>query len=492
MEREIFKSAKTYVVIAVITGVFLRLYGLDFQSLWFDEILTVLFSKLNFPEILNPAAIYGYANPHPPLHNIFLHYWIKFFGESEIILRLSSALTGIAAIAVTYLMTKKRLDNPTSACLTIITALSATLIFYSQETRAYIFIYLLSTVLTFWWLDIIKEINETDLKAKLLVKYAIFCIITCYIHYFGAILVFLQLFYLLLTSILAKKYFEDILITFLSISLCFSFWVVHDIGTSLAYGKSSLNWLKASNLYYVEMLLDFIFNKYLLLLLLLPFVLNFLSGNRKEFFDYRTKALLYLVLTPIIGLFIISFVFPVFYARYFIIVLPAVYLLISMGITANKYLAGIKSVLYVFTLSTIALFVFLFIRADNIQDCNLYPTFCNNAYYKPHKQNWRGLARHIAKNYDENSAIFITRDFHLYAYYLSKIKPAVAMDYKLGNIRTGDNLEKIPELSKDIKNLFILSTFSRLTQYELNYINQYYKCVYKEFTGLHMYECKAP
>jgi len=489
--QKIFNSARTYVVTAVLIGVFIRLYGLDIQSLWFDEILTVLISKLNFSEMIQFKVISGYPNPHPPLHSLFLHFWINLFGESEATLRLSSALAGIFAIAITFIMSRKRLDDYTSACLTIITALSATLIFYSQETRAYIFIYLLSVVLTFWWIDIVKGIREANLKPILLAKYALVGIITCYTHYFGLLLVFLQLFYLLFTSVREKKYFENILITFLSISFCFSFWVVHGADSSLVYGKSSFNWLKPANLYYVEMFLDFIFNKYLLLLLVLPLAANLLSSKRKDFFNYKVKALLYLTLTPTIGLFLLSYIYPVFYARYFIIVLPAIYLLISTGITSNRYLSGIKSVVYMFAISVIALIVFLFIRADNIQDCNFYSTFCNNAYYKPHKQDWRGLASYIATKQEENPTIFVTRDIDLYLYSLTKAKPPIK-GVRIGELYANGNMHKLAEYSSEIKNLYILSAFSQLNPYDLNHINRYYSCVYREFTGMHLYECESP
>jgi mannosyltransferase len=66
------------VLVIVIIGLFLRVYHLGTQSLWYDEAWSVWISKLAAPQMVQATA----ADVHPPFYYFLLHYWMIVFGTS--------------------------------------------------------------------------------------------------------------------------------------------------------------------------------------------------------------------------------------------------------------------------------------------------------------------------------------------------------------------------------------------------------------------------
>lgn len=56
-----------------------RVYGLDHESLWHDEALTINVAEKTITGIIDSSYYYS----HPPLDYIIFHFWIKIFGDSE-------------------------------------------------------------------------------------------------------------------------------------------------------------------------------------------------------------------------------------------------------------------------------------------------------------------------------------------------------------------------------------------------------------------------
>src|SRR4051812_25962658 len=73
----------------------LRIWGIDRQSLWFDEAATVHIIRQPLPRMFD---LIKSDERTPPLHYVVLHVWIKLFGDSEFSLRLPSAIAGVAAV----------------------------------------------------------------------------------------------------------------------------------------------------------------------------------------------------------------------------------------------------------------------------------------------------------------------------------------------------------------------------------------------------------
>jgi len=141
----VLKSQKLWLWVIIVVGASLRLYGLDFQSLWVDEGLQFyVASNYGMSEIF-----YQTNSFHPPLSFIINRAFLQI-GESEFFLRLPSALFGIASLPAFYVLAKK-LTSPQVAVLGVfLLAISPFHVWYSQEGRGYsqlIFFSLLSSAL---------------------------------------------------------------------------------------------------------------------------------------------------------------------------------------------------------------------------------------------------------------------------------------------------------------------------------------------------------
>src|SRR5262245_56128052 len=81
-----------------LAGLSLRLYGLDAESVWRDDVSSVNVAVLALPRIIaNRAAVF-----HPPLYYFLLHYWVALWGSSEFAVRSLSAAFGSIAVWPMY------------------------------------------------------------------------------------------------------------------------------------------------------------------------------------------------------------------------------------------------------------------------------------------------------------------------------------------------------------------------------------------------------
>jgi mannosyltransferase len=111
-----------------------RVHGIGRDSLWFDEAATVHIVRQPLGRMLE---LIESDERTPPLHYLLLHFWIKLFGDSEISLRLPSAIAGVAAVYVLYRLVRALLGMGAGLVAAFIFAINRYQIAYSQEARAY-------------------------------------------------------------------------------------------------------------------------------------------------------------------------------------------------------------------------------------------------------------------------------------------------------------------------------------------------------------------
>lgn len=118
----------------------LRLYHLDHQNLWLDEILSWADSQLPTYWLLRRSAV----NVHPPGSFLLLKFWTSLFGTSPAMLRLPFVLSSLLIIALTLHLACLVLPVGVALLVAALLALSPHQIFFAQEAR----MYTLATALT--------------------------------------------------------------------------------------------------------------------------------------------------------------------------------------------------------------------------------------------------------------------------------------------------------------------------------------------------------
>jgi 4-amino-4-deoxy-L-arabinose transferase-like glycosyltransferase len=138
--REPATAGLEYLPLALVTalGALLRFYRLDHQSLWMDEVLTVLSSHTSLERVLFDPPV----DPNvPPLYYLLMSA-LQGLGQSEIALRLPSALLGVLSIPLMYSVARAWVGRA-GLFAALLLAISPLHVWYSQEARPYALLILL-------------------------------------------------------------------------------------------------------------------------------------------------------------------------------------------------------------------------------------------------------------------------------------------------------------------------------------------------------------
>ena len=134
-------------LLALATAV--RMYRIQAQSVWFDEAFMIHAGQAPWPEVL-------WAEPnHPPLYALFLYGVIRLCGDSAFALRWSSAMLGVAAVALAARLAQRLFNRRAALFAAFLAAFSPILWWASQEIRMYILMALLTLIVAEGWHDVI-------------------------------------------------------------------------------------------------------------------------------------------------------------------------------------------------------------------------------------------------------------------------------------------------------------------------------------------------
>ncbi|MDD3012882.1 MAG: glycosyltransferase family 39 protein [Candidatus Gastranaerophilales bacterium] len=71
--------------------------------MWWDELYCHYEARMSFPfKLLKRLFLDGYSL-QAPFYYLLLHFWMKFFGDNDITLRLLSIISGVISIFAAYL-----------------------------------------------------------------------------------------------------------------------------------------------------------------------------------------------------------------------------------------------------------------------------------------------------------------------------------------------------------------------------------------------------
>jgi hypothetical protein len=129
-----------------VLGLALRLYALDADSLWLDEIFTVTTSRL---DLRSMPSFLATSDTHPPMLYVVAKLAIGLWGGSEFAIRLPAALLGSVSVLLVFKVGEILWGRKEGLIAAFLLAISAYHVQYSQEARDYslmVFFSLLSLV----------------------------------------------------------------------------------------------------------------------------------------------------------------------------------------------------------------------------------------------------------------------------------------------------------------------------------------------------------
>ena len=338
-------------VLVIVCAALLRFWGLDFSSLWTDELES--WRQSSQPTLSGVIRELRW-DVTPPAYFALLHYVIRYLGDSEWLLRLPSALAGIASVPAIYILGKALYTTREGLIGAAILTVSWAPIAYSQEARFYGLLLLLGIILFYYWLHLMMTFEaDGKLPVTVFFGYVITAVGVCYTHYFGLQLVVLQALGFIALFVCRPPVLAKIGALYVVIFLAYLPWLATFFAQVEAHTNS---WIPESTfLHALAGFAGFAFHvdwRIVWILVIPAYACAAVAGLRmlyREGRSYSARALVFssgglLILwaaVPFLAAFVQSVLLaPVMINRYFILLLPAVYLLLARGIAVMPLTIG--------------------------------------------------------------------------------------------------------------------------------------------------------
>jgi mannosyltransferase len=212
--RSVEAPLKLFMVAAIVIGVGLRYVHLGRQSLWVDEMLTIMNSHIGAAM----SATDVFRNLQGPLVSLLMHAWGSL-GSGEAFLRLPFAVAGSITVVAVFFLARYLVGTWASLHTTFFVSISPVLIWYSQEVRGYAFVILFTVLMTYYLVRWLARPTARDL-----ILYGVFLFAALASNLSAAFVALAHFLYLVVTPARRKMLGKWIVAVFV-VLLVFSPWV---------------------------------------------------------------------------------------------------------------------------------------------------------------------------------------------------------------------------------------------------------------------------
>jgi uncharacterized membrane protein len=400
----------------ILLAFILRIYYLDYKSLWLDEATNVAMAE---------KSILTWTFAEPPLYYLILHFALAI-GKSEIIIRFPSVIFGTLSIIPIYKIGTMLYSKKEGLVSAFLLAISPTSIIFSQDAKYYSLFLFLSLVTIYFFLKM-DEKPTIGNKAIFLVS----LILSFYTHYFIILLLITVFIYKIAKSHNNKKqlYSFILLICIFLISIS---PIIHQFTSQFISrsGGSNSNFIYQTHLtnQFVREIFTYlitnevvddsnIYYMYLGLLLIgVLFSIDFkdIIKNSDSSFTSEEKSIIFLAMwlfIPIIMAAALTNIISNLFIRYISFTLPALLLISSHGIVAISNLVnsriGIKTRKRIdLTKFNFVIILSILIIISMLSFPILYEIYQSKEY------DWKGASKFIEENAERNSNIIMVPSYN--------------------------------------------------------------------------------
>jgi len=370
-------------VLITLIAMFLRFKELTFQSYWYDELYSIATAipEHSYKDILEGS----FQSIHPPLFHSMLWGWFHLFGFTELSGRMFPALLGTLCIPVIYLLGKELFNKETGFYSAIFATFNIFLIRYSQETRPYSLLLLLSLLSMFFFVRTLKTGSRLNLVSFILSTTALL-----YTHYYGFLIIGVEL--LFLGIYISKKNNNRVrLLVFALITAIALIIAVIPIASSIiADAERSSFWIAPPRPDFMihNFKLFFGSSSFAIILIVLLMIKGFINGTDSKPGITKTwgisLVILWFMVVFIVPYFKSIISLPTLIPRTTIIAIPAILYLASYGLSEVKHKSA-KSVIVVALICIFSMNIFYEL----------------NYYGKVKKEEWRYVLINTVKQYPD-------------------------------------------------------------------------------------------
>jgi len=405
----------------------MRLWKLDFQSLWLDELHTMNESD---PDLTWEKMLFYLkcCDQHPPLYFFLARVSFVMFGHTALSARTISVIAGTVSVWGMYLLGRELLNRNLGLIAAALTTVNYYNLYYSQEARGYIMAFLFATLSFLFLTRLLKK-----LSIKNSVLYAAFSLLLLYSHYYSLFLLVSQIIVIILLFFFTEKidrksYIKCFLLSGLIIAAGYLPWFPYLQAMSNIHSF----WVKPVPItffssFFFEYFGNMKFLKPILLVLLMVYIFKVFYAEKKLtsnparsnplWFSFIVLSI-WIIVTLLIPYIRSLLVVPMLLPRYTIVVLPALLIIVAYAIELIAF-----KPLKTFILST-----FIIISLITIIISRKY-------YSKVSKSQFREMTQFVVKNNKENYPFIDELSWqHQYYFKALNFKPTILEGRKLNVI----------------------------------------------------------
>lgn len=326
-----------------ILNILFRWVAIEFNSLAGDEPFSVYYAQMDITDIIRHLK----SGNNPPLYEIFLHYWIHWFGIGEVVVRIPSLIFTALTASYIYKLGNEFFSKSVGITSAFIFTLSNYATLFSHEARVYALFGLL-TVLSFYYF--LRWLNNQSSKRDWVTLSLIYALLM-YSHYFGIMVVGLQLGLGIIIKINDLKSLKNYGLIVLGSVALFSPYL-YIVFVRMFDSLESGTWLTppdgwASMSYILNLFLN---SQNLVKCFITLMILSLLLwGFRNRVISKNTVVVLCWFFVPFFGMFFISYSFPMFHDRYLMHAFVGFVLFVGIVTTSifkNDWLNGIVGLIF--------------------------------------------------------------------------------------------------------------------------------------------------
>ena len=366
----------------------LALWNLGALSLWRDEVSSVTFAQQSVGKLI---AVVGRDRHAVGLANmatyyLILHFWLAL-GEAEARIRLLSVLFGVASVVPVYFIARRMGGWLAAALAAGIYALIPYVIHYSQEARGYSLAMLVAGGLT-WLLLLGVERRE---RVWPWLAYGLLAALGLYVHFFVALVVAAHGLWVLATRQVPS--WQASVAALVPIILAAA-----PVPLIITQYRGAHDWISSLTTGQVVNTMTALTGSRILLVAMAVLVAVAVVRRRK---DPRIWLVLASALVPILGAMGISLFKPMLVARYLVVSLPLIAVLLGVALAAirPRVLGAVAAA---------GLAVALVVALPS-------------AYADHRRQDWRGAAEWIAQDGTDADGIIAPKGREPVVYYLDQL-----------------------------------------------------------------------
>jgi len=306
------------------------------KSLWLDEVYSIAFARdwsLMWEKTMQDGGNMWF-------YYLLLHWWIKI-GDTEFVVRSLSAIFAVSTVPIVYQLGARLFDARVGLIAALLLSINPFFIEYAQEARGYSLLVLLAAASSNFFAGAMERPSLANSLG-----YILSSVMTIWVHYFGLLVLIAQAVSLLFyrSSKAPWKWFSASAAIIIALSL------LPILVALVLFPSETINavtWIPRPGLKDIYRLFLLFFSggsPTLLILYSGLFIVAIAagvaafrkSGLRLDAWRYAFLALWLWV--PIAASYLFSiFVQPVFWPRYLIICLPALFLLVGTGLTKVRH-----------------------------------------------------------------------------------------------------------------------------------------------------------